>query len=770
MTTKTALNDSSNLVLTDSNNTSSNSLLTSTEEAITAATTNTNMSTIIQKSTSTSQNTTNDDDNDNSLSNDKLPPFSFRKKPIDQYSILKNRYSSLCRTISSSSSTNTTISNQQASMMNKEESQVTSEAGNVMFKDVDYDEQIRFPRMNNMNHYTYKKKDSDNKKFGETSEEDEDVEQVNIDKIVDEKISGSHNSSSSVMVVTDDKPEDKKYIPAAFDLNQPLRRYSLPVNNRKSSGNSNHTTTSGSDSQNNDNKQILSQQQEQDEEGEDEEELLREYTSNNYIYQRNLESEQLNQQINNLLEDDKKKFIDYLPKNNRIKNQLSFSKPPLRPTQSQSSIKTNTTTNSTTTSNTVTTNTANPHNPSISSSTGSSDTSASTVSNPTTGTINQVYQLKKPLITPAVLRPNYVDKPYNSIHNQKLGDLLTPIQTNHTFTNSIYTISSPISHTSPEEVDEVETDHIEHDEEYQKAAASIKRSMATNSIHNFSAEPTHIHWKSNNFTSHCMKCFKSFDNSLLSLFYYYLHSNVNNINNSNNGNTSSAASVNHPSSRRSKHHCRFCGLIYCDECLVQNDCEMSNASSASSSTTSMTSIIADTDKVRLDSNARFVIPIYKNIKRLPVENEEVQLIHDSKNYKLFKICLKCYAIYKSLLNEINSAQSTSSSSSSLNNHPTSSSTITSINAKILKYSPFIYVENPYVDNMKLQQGQAANNRNNKRKLSVQSPTAANLISNYTSSSGLSSGSNSLKPHTKQDDERRPSMVGEVPSDWTWSSF
>lgn len=99
--------------------------------------------------------------------------------------------------------------------------------------------------------------------------------------------------------------------------------------------------------------------------------------------------------------------------------------------------------------------------------------------------VQQVYHLKKPLCTPAVLRP-ISDEP----------DTETPLET------------------LPFEIPDAGDD----------AAPQ---------------EPTHSHWQPNSSTDHCMKCFEVFGNFFSPV-------------------------------KRRRHHCRFCGQLFCQSCFYQS--------------------------------------------------------------------------------------------------------------------------------------------------------------------------------------------------------
>ncbi|EGW31443.1 uncharacterized protein SPAPADRAFT_62007, partial [Spathaspora passalidarum NRRL Y-27907] len=211
--------------------------------------------------------------------------------------------------------------------------------------------------------------------------------------------------------------------------------------------------------------------------------------------------------------------------------------------------------------------------------------------------LHQVYELKKPLLTPAVLRPAYTNEESSTSSSQTPSQLtVSRSQIETPPLKTVYTVSAPES--------SVELD----------------------------IEPIHTHWKSNTTTKNCMSCFKPFRNSLLSLIY-----DVSN----------------------KRHHCRFCGFIFCIDCLVQD-----NETSYNQSVT------------LLDARAQFVIPVFKNLDQIP-----------SQGYKSFKVCKKCNIDYNALVEDINRSLEDGEWKYLSNS-----------TRDDLKKLPFICVENPYVGN------------------------------------------------------------------------
>ncbi|KAG7664170.1 uncharacterized protein J8A68_002308 [[Candida] subhashii] len=305
----------------------------------------------------------------------------------------------------------------------------------------------------------------------------------------------------------------------------------------------------------------------------DDDKLLEEYTTNNYIYERKVERDKLRDMFNNEM----MSSVNHPAPKPRIRNQSSFPK-------------------------------LNDNNTAIPS-------------------LNQLYQLKKPLCTPAVLRPAFTNDNDSNEAVPQLKPSYSPCN------STIYTITAPISPVR------------------------------------FDIEPTHSHWKSNSMTNNCITCFKPLSTLLMSIIC---------------------------DTNNKRHHCRFCGLIYCSDCLVQD--ETTNHPNA----------------ILLDSNARFIIPIFENIRsKQPPEIK-----------RLFKICRKCSVLYNVLVQDINR---------SLRNGNGDWKYFSDSTRDELKTLSFVYVENPYVKKescMRFRLGSREDERN------------------------LSNGSG----------------IGDVPNDWTWSSF
>lgn len=250
------------------------------------------------------------------------------------------------------------------------------------------------------------------------------------------------------------------------------------------------------------------------------------------------------------------------------------------------------------------------------------------------------------------------------------------------------------------------------------------------------ADPTHKHWKPNSFTSHCMKCFEAFG-----IFF--------------------------SPQRRRRHHCRFCGQIFCYECLWQKgsvDLEEDYKPSVSTNGSEVKHATV------LDANARFVIPIYTNLKSNPKIRSPTDLFRNCK------VCKDCGYNYQMLVTNVNS-----NLSSFLNEN------------KIKNFNlPFIFIENPYVNNPSSSstphnihqfsdspQGTHKDGAKSSKvdansmhpdilpnKISATSAIAAGITASSTNDTSI----NKAIIDGSLADTRRKSSVVSVPSDWTWSSF
>jgi len=251
------------------------------------------------------------------------------------------------------------------------------------------------------------------------------------------------------------------------------------------------------------------------------------------------------------------------------------------------------------------------------------------------------------------------------------------------------------------------------------------------------ADPTHEHWKPNSFTSHCMKCFEAFGN-----FF--------------------------SPQRKRRHHCRFCGQIFCSECLWQKnigdqDEEYRTSTSRNGSEVKHATV--------LDANARFVIPIYSNIK----SNPKIRSLTDL--FRNCKVCRDCGYNYRMLVTNVNSNLSNFLSENKIKNFNL----------------PFIFIENPYINNSSsgtipinifqsdnvsqdftketASSSQADSNSTHSDIVSRNATaTSANAPgTNISSTNDASSINNAIIDASLTDPHRKPSVIS-VPSDWTWSSF
>lgn len=450
-----------------------------------------------------------------------LPQFSFRKKPIDEASFQRHQ-SQISNIIPSSTSTSNTdsASNSNSSSVRN---LITLNGNIIPYREVDYDEQIRAPRMSLANCYTYGNQ-------GQTCRHSIGGCTMKLKGSSSDSSYKDHNSieENKNDDETAESSENSKYLPANFDLWKPTRRFSVPVN---SDNNTSESTT------------ILN------------------YTSDNYIYEKDNENEErLLRALDNL---NTNKTSDEKMDDSNLNGSLSVSNDVFK----------------------------------------------------SSFCLKQMYELKKPLCTPAVLRP----------------------------------IKSTTS------LQEDGSNYKEHSEAILAENREIMLSSST------TIEPTHVHWKPDNFSNHCLKCFTNF----ASFFF--------------------------PSKRR--HHCRYCGFVFCSNCLIDSSTEI----------------------ILLDLNARFIIPVFSNLKMISFDANLV------KSFKNEKICKKCGVIYSNLLSEINS--------------------------KKLKM-PYIFVENPYVKNA--------------------SVNSENIQCSKILNSSLSELSN--EDTIVVDANNRKSSINNVPNDWMWSSF
>lgn len=288
--------------------------------------------------------------------------------------------------------------------------------------------------------------------------------------------------------------------------------------------------------------------------------------------------------------------------------------------------------------------------------------------------VQQVYNLKKPLCTPAVLRPisKDDDEEMDEVDRGLELESLTPMVL---MTNCPFQV--------PESSDECSQQ-----------------------------EPTHEHWQPNNSTDHCMKCFEVFGN-----FFS-------------------------PQKKR-RHHCRFCGMLFCDDCLYKRkemhyfkmalpeDNDLVTASgdhvsaasrraySGSSNTSPTASTISSSlleetvSGVMIDSKARLVVPLFQNLSR---EGANTLLLQS--RFKQCKICKTCGHNYRRLVTTMNQRLRNSDDFAAL----------------------YVFIENPY------------------------------LATSLSAPSVLHAPMSRREENPRAPERRASSLATNVQSDWTWSSF
>lgn len=148
-----------------------------------------------------------------------LPPFSFSKKPISVDDSDETSRSLLHSNISD------VLSSFQITPKKKTPSTTSSQESGLVCRDFDYDEKIRFPRMSNVNNYTYNPCVKPGLMSRHSSLSTEVKPRSKLGGSVDLKESETANDNP-----TDDTTntqQQTKYAPATFDLSTPLRRFSL---------------------------------------------------------------------------------------------------------------------------------------------------------------------------------------------------------------------------------------------------------------------------------------------------------------------------------------------------------------------------------------------------------------------------------------------------------------------------------------------------------------------------------------------------------------
>lgn len=188
------------------------------------------------------------------------------------------------------------------------------------------------------------------------------------------------------------------------------------------------------------------------------------------------------------------------------------------------------------------------------------------------GPVQLLYQMKKPLCTPAVLRP----------------DSAAEKATKPLFNRTVVPAGRIVAPAEPSEL-ETETP----------------------------VRPTRAHWHPDSSADHCLSCFDMFGN------FFALQ-------------------------RRRRHHCRFCGLLYCGRCIR----ELQPALGA-----------------RMDAGARLVVPVWRN---MPSQDALAR-------FRPSKLCKGCHSNYTYFAGVVNGEEA---GSAELEGLP--------------KDAAFVFVENPYL--------------------------------------------------------------------------
>lgn len=284
--------------------------------------------------------------------------------------------------------------------------------------------------------------------------------------------------------------------------------------------------------------------------------------------------------------------------------------------------------------------------------------------------LQQLYESKRPLCTPAVLRP-LNDRNASYVGSMDL-EPSTPLHDHLQYPFQIDFLEDNEDNTSPGPV-----------------------------------EPTHDHWVPDSSTDHCTKCFAVFGNFL-------------------------------SGKSKRRHHCRFCGMLFCMNCLYKNtefafcvapesrkQSQVSEGSRSPSHSSShsghlrISSIIlapANEDYmsgVMMDTKCRLVVPIFENFS-------QCQSAAMLQKFKVSKICKDCGSNYAHLVHALNLS-------------------IQDESLDIGEKCSFVFIENPYL------QGHL------KRHPSTDRGLPAGGTNNF-------------------DFEERRTSTNNVPVDWTWSSF
>ena len=336
--------------------------------------------------------------------------------------------------------------------------------------------------------------------------------------------------------------------------------------------------------------------------------------------------------------------------------------------------------------------------------------------------LNQVYQMKKPLMTPAALRP----EPLQELHPQQSPKQSLISAHSNSSSQSQDSASAKSSSTTL-----ARNTMPPRKQLLQSPSLPPVNLNPTTSVYtifttdlqflNISSEPTHQHWQLNNTADACMSCLRPFHSPLVTMIYDVPR----------------------------RHHCRFCGLIFCKLCLNITDGSSTPPSTPTSSTSrsvSMSStptfVIADTQSNRfttlapiIDKNANFVIPV-----TTPGENLDSLAYHA-------KTCNKCTILYNTLYTEINKPANIAS----LVHKDDSTSSNTDCRV--------VVVENTYKNDLKRVDYETTTVSLDFKQLSIRSPKRQQAKDR----NGVAVEQDGLS-------DRRMSVVGDIPNDWVWSSF
>lgn len=601
---------------------------------------------------------------------DDLPPFLFLKKPIK---CLFNR--------------SVISENLPATQPHRDdtESPVSfKRAPTTSYNHIDYNEQIRAPRMTNATTYTYGRGDhsgassfvNSRKETGSSVRANDSKESVlSQDSPVEEGVKSYKDpiSTAPSTAANSGDGSSNQYLPAAFDLSKPMRRFSAPY------------TAEDDDSA----ATILS------------------YTTNNYIYERNNNVTRsglpqdsslstLGNQRPQLIFHQKRSISndsdsDSLVQKEKLmkalKNLNNNMTTDEEPAQSSPRVK---------------------NRPSAYNCGRLADVHGSN--------LQQVYELKKPLIVPAVLRRN--DHPQLGRTNSSSP---SPEERSPDSPIPAFTTSTPPPHRR-QSISELNSPVTPY-------SATLELSKIESSSPREAVEPTHQHWKPNSFTDHCMKCFDLFGTFFLN------------------------------PQRKRRHHCRFCGFIYCVSCLYKNpeayvagntkgideELSLKNIISGGSlhgilsygASGNNVSTIASSNEdyisgVMMDSGARLVVPNYTNLLKANGNfGEEMKSL--KKLFKYCKICKNCGSNYQNLIHALKEPIPGQTADQEYGN------------------APYIFIENPYL------------------KKAVEGEQGKVPSGGTCADSGRPQRKSDVTVAATLTEERKPSLSN-VPSDWTWSSF